>query len=246
MELCQTLQQRYLLADGEINPTASDNDFQASCPKGTCMLAFLTSWGTSGDSRRQRHQLRVTFENKTTVTCKREQSLVVHWWYSPWLNQCFCIMHDLQWIVDVERNAAHLLKTRPQWKYFISNIHLTPHVSLYEKIPRQISAYINIITISSIPCLLYPPFVLAVQTHLEDQTLPVHTVYISGIKRFLIIKERMWLLLLDLSSTHCDVTLKDLTFMIYEFWLFILCKPLVWFGLLLVECKWVHLLTFWT
>lgn len=115
---------------GEMNLTASDYDFQVSCPKGTWMLAFLTSWRTSGDGRRQRHQLIVAFENKTTVTCKREQNPVAHWWYSPWLNQCFCIMHDLQWIVDTERNAAHLLMSRLPWKYCISNIHLTPHVSL--------------------------------------------------------------------------------------------------------------------
>lgn len=36
----------------------------------------------------------------------------------------------------------------------------------------------------SIPCLLYPLFVLPVQLHLEDQLLPVHIVYISRIKRF--------------------------------------------------------------
>lgn len=105
-------------------------------------------------------------------------------------------MYDLQWIVDVERDADHLLKSWLQWKYCICNIHLTPACFLLNKYQEQTSAYINI------PCVLDPLFVLAAQLHLEDQHLPVDTEYISRIKRCLVNKEKMCLLLLDLCLSH--------------------------------------------
>lgn len=43
----------------------------------------------------------------------------------------------------------------------------------------------------SIPCLLFLHFALAVQPHLEDQHLPVHTENFTLSKRFLGIKGKM-------------------------------------------------------